>query len=109
MRMEANFIHSKLVQTHQILYSCLQKQVLVFTFYLMFRLDLNLVHMPVEHLWQWLREDMTYHACYTSTAALKQQVEQFQQQINANPLALADRLWVKSHLDPEEEKLRVST
>ena len=65
--------------------------------------------MPVEHLWQWLREDVTYHACYTSTAALKQQVEQFQQQINANPLALADRLWVKSHLDPEEEKLRVST
>jgi hypothetical protein len=36
-------------------------------------------------------------------------VEQFQQEINAQPLALADRLWVKNHLDPEEEKLRVST
>ncbi|MHC5932560.1 transposase, partial [Nostoc sp.] len=20
--------------------------------------------MPVEHLWQWLREDVTYHTCY---------------------------------------------
>jgi transposase len=65
--------------------------------------------MPVEHLWQWLREDVTYHACYTSKAALQQRVEQFQQEINTQPLALADRLWVKNHLDPEEEKLRVST
>ncbi|NJL61344.1 MAG: hypothetical protein HC903_05340 [Methylacidiphilales bacterium] len=22
--------------------------------------------MPVEHLWQWLREDVTYHTCYRS-------------------------------------------
>jgi hypothetical protein len=29
--------------------------------------------------------------------------------INASPLVLADRLWVKSHLKSEEEKLRVST
>jgi transposase len=65
--------------------------------------------MPVEHLWQWLREDVTYHACYTSQAALQQRVAQFQQEINAQPLTLADRLWVKNHLDPEEEKLRVST
>lgn len=65
--------------------------------------------MPVEHLWQGLREDVTYHACYTSAAELKQRVEQFQQQINAHPFDLADRLWVKNHLDPQEEKLRVST
>ena len=65
--------------------------------------------MPVEHLWQWLREDVTYHACYANKAQLRQRVEQFQQEINAQPLALADRLWVKNHLDPEEEKLRVST
>ncbi|GAB4190068.1 MAG: hypothetical protein Fur006_31830 [Coleofasciculaceae cyanobacterium] len=65
--------------------------------------------MPVEHLWQWLRQEVTYHACYANAAELKQRVEQFQQQINATPLALADRLWVKNHLDPEEEKLRVST
>ncbi len=32
----------------------------------------------------------------------------FQHQINTTPLAFSDRLWVKKHLDPEEEKLRVS-
>ena len=26
--------------------------------------------MPVEHLWQWLREDVTYHACYDQKAEL---------------------------------------
>ena len=65
--------------------------------------------MPVEHLWQWLREDVTYHACSANPAELKQRVEHFQQEINADSLVLADRLWVKNHLDPEEEKLRVSS
>ncbi len=65
--------------------------------------------MPVEHLWQWLREDVTDHACYANADELKQRVEPFQHQINADPLAIADRLWVKNHLDPQEEKLRVST
>ncbi|PSN05822.1 hypothetical protein C7293_31205 [filamentous cyanobacterium CCT1] len=65
--------------------------------------------MPVEHLWQWLREDVTYHTCYDRPSDLIRQVEQFQERINANPIALADRLWVKSHLESEEEKLRVST
>lgn len=51
--------------------------------------------MPVEHLWQWLREDVTYHASHTSQAALQQRVARFQQEINAQPLALADRLWGK--------------
>jgi len=65
--------------------------------------------MPVEHLWHWLREQVTYHTCYDHKADLIAQVERFQTRINADPIALADRLWVKSHLDPEEEKLRVST
>lgn len=65
--------------------------------------------MPVEHLWQWLREDVTYHTCYDTKADLKAQVTQFQQRINATLLVIADRLWVKSHLDSEEEKLRFST
>jgi transposase len=65
--------------------------------------------MPVEHLWQWLREDVTYHTCYDHEADLIAQVERFQSRINADPIALADRLWVKSHLNPEEEKLRVSS
>jgi hypothetical protein len=40
---------------------------------------------------------------------LTAQVAEFQLQINLSPIALADRLWVKTHLDPDEEKLRVST
>ena len=73
--------------------------------------------MPVEHLWQWLREDLTYHTCYDSQQALIDAVTEFQSQINAHPLSISDwlrqcaernRLWVKKHLEPEEEKLRVS-
>lgn len=65
--------------------------------------------MPVEHLWHWLREEVTYHTCYDKTADLIAQVQLFQQRINADSLAVADRLWVTTHLKPEEEKLRVST
>lgn len=65
--------------------------------------------MPVEHLWQWFREDLTYHTCYQNQADLIQRVHLFQQRLNLAPLDIADRLWVKSHLNPEEEKLRVSS
>lgn len=64
--------------------------------------------MPVEHLWQWLREDLTYHTCYDSQQELIDAVSIFQNQINTIPVALSDRLWIKKHLEPEEEKLRVS-
>lgn len=65
--------------------------------------------MPVEHLWHWLREDVTYHTCYDRKEDLIAQVEQFQRRINVDPFAVSDRLWVTTHLKPEEEKLRVST
>jgi len=65
--------------------------------------------MPVEHLWQWLREDVTYHTCHSSTAELIQHVDSFVQQINSSPHQLSDRLWVKNHLDTDEEKLRFSS
>ena len=63
--------------------------------------------MPVEHLWQWLREDVTYHICYDSQELISA-VSNFQNQINADSLGISDRLWVKKHLEPEEEKLRFS-
>ena len=61
-------------------------------------------------------EDITYHTCYESQQELIDAVADFQHQINHTPLAvsaprsgsLRDRLWVKKHLDPEEEKLRFS-
>ena len=64
--------------------------------------------MPVEHLWHWLREDLTYHICSDDERDLIAQVRQFEQQINATPTEVADRLWTKTHLDLEEEKLRFS-
>ncbi|MEO1339948.1 MAG: transposase [Cyanobacteria bacterium J06635_13] len=70
--------------------------------------------MPVEQhavkafVWQWLREEVTYHACYDSKQDLIDAVFNFQSQINANSLSLSDRLWVKKHLETDEEKLRVS-
>lgn len=65
--------------------------------------------MPVEHLWQWFREDLTYHICYQHKADLIEQVQFFQQRLNQTPLDVADRLWVASHLEIDEEKLRVSS
>ncbi len=65
--------------------------------------------MPVEALWRWLREDVTYHHCHASTEDLTRRVATFEARLNQNPCAVADRLWVKDHLDPEEEKLRFST
>ena len=64
--------------------------------------------MPVEHLWQWLREDITYHICYDQEQELIDAVTNFQHQINTNPVAVSDRLWVKKHLEFKEEKLRFS-
>jgi transposase len=65
--------------------------------------------MPVEHLWAWLREDVTYHTCYKTKEQLINQVEHFQQRINENPTRIADRLWTKTKLDLDEEKLRFSS
>lgn len=65
--------------------------------------------MPVEALWRWLREDVTYHHCHATAEDLIRRVAAFAARINQNPCAVADRLWVKDHLDPDEEKLRFSS
>ena len=64
--------------------------------------------MPVEHLWQWLREDVTYHACYDHESKLIVQVQAFEQSINAMSAIIADRLWTKTSLNSDDEKLRFS-
>ena len=64
--------------------------------------------MPVEHLWAWLRAEVTYHTCYDTQSQLITQIAKFQQAINANPTHIADRLWTKTQLDSTEEKLRFS-
>src|SRR4051812_30342479 len=64
--------------------------------------------MPVEALWRWLREDVTYHHCHASAEDLTRRAGDFEVRLNRDPFAIADRLWVKDKLDPEEEKLRFS-
>src|SRR4029078_4715492 len=64
--------------------------------------------MPVEALWRWLREDVTYHHCHASAEDLTRRVAAFAARLTRDPFVIADRLWVKDHLDPEEEKLRFS-
>ncbi len=61
--------------------------------------------MPVEALWRWLREDATYHHCHATADDLTRRVAAFETQVNQDPCAAADRLWVKDHLNPDEEKL----
>ena len=65
--------------------------------------------MPVEALWRWLREDVTDHHCHASAEDLTRRAADFETRLNQEPFLIADRLWVKDHLDPEEEKLRFST
>ena len=64
--------------------------------------------MPVEALWRWLREDVTYHHCHPTADDLRRRVAAFAARLNQDPCAVADRLWVEDQLDPEEEKLRFS-
>ncbi len=64
--------------------------------------------MPVEALWRWLREDVTYHHCHATADDLTRRVALFEAKVNQDSCVVADRLWVKDCLDPEEEKLRFS-
>lgn len=67
--------------------------------------DLN----PIERLWDWLRDDVTRGHCHTSLAELRDACQKALAAINADPVAVVDRLWPKFDLDEEvEEKLRVS-
>src|SRR3954452_15220068 len=63
---------------------------------------------PVEELWRWLRGDVTDHHCHASADDLTRRVGDFEPCLNQDPFVIADRLWVKDRLDPDEEKLRFS-
>jgi transposase len=64
--------------------------------------------MPVEALWHWMREEVTYNHCHPRCADLIARVADFAQCINQDPPALATRLRVKQELDPEQEALRLA-
>lgn len=64
--------------------------------------------MPVEALWRWLRQEVTYHRCHHSAAELIERVAAFTDSANRTPDVVARRLRVRTHLDPEVESLRFS-
>jgi transposase len=80
------------------------------------RLNITLMPLPgyspdlmaVEPLWRWLREDVTYQHCHATAEDLIRRIAAFEADVNADPCAVADRLWAKDRLNPEEEKLRFS-
>jgi transposase len=67
--------------------------------------DLN----PIEGLWKWLREIVTQHYCHGSLDELRLDCQAFIDAINQDPLQIINRLWPHFDLDPDLEKLRVSS
>lgn len=68
--------------------------------------DLN----PIERLWDWMRAEVTRGHCHESLSSLRAACQEFIARINADAIAVVDRLWPKFDLDPEHEaKLMVST
>lgn len=53
-----------------------------------------------------LPEDVTYHHCHATAEDLTRRIAAFEAQVNQDACAVADCLWVKDHLNPEEEKRR---
>ena len=64
--------------------------------------------MPVERLWSWLRQELTYLHCHVDLEQLTERIEGLQSQLNDEPATVHRRLRPKTRLDPEEEKLRFS-
>jgi len=67
--------------------------------------DLN----PIEGLWHWMREEVTKDFCHSSVQALMEACLAFIDRINLDPLHLVSRLWPRFDLEPDYEKLLVST
>lgn len=64
--------------------------------------------MPVERLWSWLRQELTYLHCHVDIEQLTDRIASLQAQLNDEPATVHKRLRPKTNLDPEEEKLRFS-
>lgn len=63
--------------------------------------------MPVEALWRWMREEVTYNHCHATAADLIAGVEAFEAKVKSQPDVLFKRLHVQTKLDPDREKLRI--
>lgn len=67
--------------------------------------DLN----PIEGLWKWLREDVTQLFCHPTLQALFLDCIRFIDTLNLTPEQVIKRLWPRFELDPDVEKLRISS
>lgn len=67
--------------------------------------DLN----PIEGLWKWMRAEVTQNFCHATLRDLFDACKAFVDRINADPLHIIRRLWPRFDLDPDYEKLLVST
>ena len=65
--------------------------------------DLN----PIEGLWKWMREELTQNHCYANLRDLFDACKAFIDRIQ--PEQVVSRLWPKFELDPDYEKLLLST
>ena len=64
--------------------------------------------MPVEALWRWMREEVTYNHCHATDADLIAGVGVFENGVNQQPEVIFERLHVRKKLDPDQERLRVA-
>jgi transposase len=64
--------------------------------------------MPVEALWRWMREEVTYNHCHATDAELIAGVSKFEDEVKRQPEVIFKRLHVRTKLDPGQEKLRIS-
>ena len=55
-----------------------------------------------------MRESVTYNYCHDAASELIENVASVVARIYRDVYEIADRLWFKDELDPEEEKLRFS-
>lgn len=67
--------------------------------------DLN----PIEGLWKWMREEVLQHYCHPSLRELFRDCLAFIDRINLDPAKVVSRLGPKFDLDPDYEKLLVSS
>lgn len=61
----------------------------------------------MERLWHWVSQQLTALHCHRDEQELADRLAGFQQELNQDPSSVHTRLRPKTHLDPEEEKLRV--
>lgn len=64
--------------------------------------------MPVEELWNWFRTNVTRNRFFAKERALIEAAQEFQDIVNTDVYAVADRLIVLEELDPAFEELLAS-